>query len=87
LEFEILLDTIKQAREAAGLSQRHVASKMCLEVTTIGRIERGTRSLDVIEFVELARAIGVDPLELLGRFLIAEASAKVSRRSEASNNF
>jgi len=34
------------------------------------KIEIGARVLDTVEFVILARALGVDPLELFGRFLI-----------------
>lgn len=32
-------------------------------------VELGKRMLDVLEFVEYAKALGVDPRELLGRIL------------------
>lgn len=80
LEFDLLLDTIREARESARLSQRQIAARLEMEATTVGRIERGTRSLDVVEFVALARAIGVDPLELLGTYLIREQQARLDKK-------
>ena len=56
---------------------------MEFEATTVGRIERGTRGLDVVEFVLLSRAIGVDPLELLGRYLVKEQQARLRQGSES----
>ena len=69
-EADALLSTIQKAREEAGLSQREVARRLGFHPTVVGKIERGERVLDVIEFVALARALGVDPLELLGAYLV-----------------
>lgn len=71
---------MRQAREDANLSQRQVASRLGFEATTFGRIERGTRSLDVIEFIQIARAIGVDPLELLGTYLVKEQQCRLEKK-------
>ncbi len=70
VETDVLLRTIREAREAAGLSQREVGKRIGFHPTMYHKIEIGARVLDTVEFVILARALGVDPLELFGRFLI-----------------
>lgn len=70
-EADALLATIQSARETAGLSQREVARRLNFHPTVLGKIERGERVLDVIEFVALAEALDVNPLELLRSYLNA----------------
>ena len=38
----------------------------------VSLVERGERRLDVIEFCQIARALGVDPSVLFDRFLSAQ---------------
>lgn len=71
---------MKTAREDAQLSQREVACRMGMAETAVGRIERAERAVDVIEFVDYARAIGVDPLELLGNYLVSEQKARLEEK-------
>jgi len=71
VEFDILLETIQTARESAGLSQREVAKRLGFHPTIYGKIERGDRVLDVVEFVALAKALGADPLEMFADYLLA----------------
>jgi transcriptional regulator with XRE-family HTH domain len=78
-EFDLLLDIIKRAREDANLSQREVAKRLEFHPTVFGKIERGERSIDVVEFVALSRAIGADPLVLLGSYLVAEQKARIEK--------
>ncbi|MBS1723428.1 MAG: helix-turn-helix transcriptional regulator [Armatimonadetes bacterium] len=77
--FDLLLETIRSAREGAGLSQREVARRLGFHPTVYGKMERGDRVLDVVEFVELARSIGVDPIELLGTFLVTVQQDRISQ--------
>ncbi|MGD9730031.1 MAG: helix-turn-helix domain-containing protein, partial [Nitrospiraceae bacterium] len=77
LETDVLLRTIREAREAAGLSQREVGKRIGFHPTMYHKIEIGARVLDTVEFVVLARALGVDPLELFGRFLINLQKSRV----------
>lgn len=56
-----------EARAAAGLSQRQVAKRVGRAHSYIAKIEAGDRRLEVAEFIELARALQVDPKLLLAR--------------------
>ncbi len=64
-----LIAAIVEAREATGLSQREFAKKLNRTNNFVWRIEAGERKVDVLEFIEIAKAAGLDPLELLRRAL------------------
>jgi ribosome-binding protein aMBF1 (putative translation factor) len=64
-----LVDVIVQAREAAGLSQRALAAKLKRSGSFVWKLESQEHRVDVLEFVDIARAVEVEPLELLRRVL------------------
>jgi transcriptional regulator with XRE-family HTH domain len=68
-EFDILQAILREAREGAGLSQREMARRLGFHPTIFGKVERGDRVLDVIEFVAFAKAADIAPNELLDKFL------------------
>lgn len=57
------------ARKAAGLSQHELASRLKTSQTVIARIEIGERRVDVIEFIDLARALKIDPRDVLAELM------------------
>jgi transcriptional regulator with XRE-family HTH domain len=59
-----IVAAIKSAREAVGLSQRQLARKLSEPPNWIQRIESLERRVDVAEFIAIAKAAGVDPIEL-----------------------
>lgn len=68
-ENDILIQVIKEARLTAGISQEELSRRLGQSITFIVKVERGTRRLDVFEFVRLSEAIGVDASELFSSFL------------------
>ena len=54
-----------KARERAGLKQQEVAARLGLPPSYLSKIENGTRRLDVIEFIRIAKAIGADPADMM----------------------
>jgi len=64
-----MVSAIKEAREAAGLSQRALADKLERSGSFIWKLETHEHRVDVLEFVEIAEAVGIDPTELLKRIL------------------
>ena len=64
-----LISAIVHAREEAGLTQRQLAAKLKRSNSFVWKIEAGERRVEVLEFVEIARATGVDPAELFSRFI------------------
>jgi len=64
-----LLAVIVDARNATGLSQREFAKKLRRTNNFVWRIEAGERKVDVLEFIEIAKAAGVAPDELMRRVI------------------
>ena len=59
---------LKKMRVAANLTQEHLADRLDRPQSFVAKYEGGERRLDVIEFMEIAEAIGFDPAEFIGRF-------------------
>jgi transcriptional regulator with XRE-family HTH domain len=62
-----LIALLVSTREAAGLTQRDLAARLKRPHSFGGRIEAGERRVDVIEFIEIARVMGVDPGQLFSK--------------------
>ena len=64
-----LIGILVEARERAGLTQRDLAARLKRPHSFVGRIEAGERRVDVIEFIEIARVMDVDPREMFAQVL------------------
>jgi transcriptional regulator with XRE-family HTH domain len=60
-----MLDLLVEARKNAGVTQVELGRLIGRRQTVISKIELGERRLDAAEFVEISRAIGVDPYRLM----------------------
>lgn len=58
---ELLVD----ARKSKRLTQVELGERLGKNQVWISKYEAGTRKLDVIEFLEISKAIGVDPCRLI----------------------
>ena len=52
-------------RNAARLTQTQLAHRLSKPQSYVAKFEGGERRLDVIEFLDIALAIGFDPIELI----------------------
>lgn len=68
-----------EARKAAGFTQAELAAKVSRPQSFVSKYELGERRLDVVEFLEVAEALGVDPARVL-RKIERVASPKRARR-------
>lgn len=64
-EYRTAIDAIKAARVEQGLSQRELARRLGKHPSFVNKIEQLERRLDVLEFIAIARAIGVAETALL----------------------
>jgi transcriptional regulator with XRE-family HTH domain len=64
---------LASARVAAGVTQVELAGRLGRAQSFVSKVERGERRLDVIEFCQVAEALGRDPAELLREFIRAGA--------------
>ena len=61
-QFRLLL---VEARQTAQLTQVELAKKLARPQSYVSKYERGERRLDVVEFLDVAQALNVDPLEFI----------------------
>jgi transcriptional regulator with XRE-family HTH domain len=61
------MSALVAARVKSGMTQRELARRLGRSHSFVGKIESGERQLNVLEFCELADALGVNPRELFGK--------------------
>lgn len=62
-----------EARNAAGLTQVQLAKTLGRPQSFVSNYERGERRVEVADFILICRALGAEPVEVLGR--VVEKSA------------
>ncbi len=67
----MLTAALVEARRSSGMTQQQVADRLGRPQSYVAKIEGSERRLDVIEFIEFARAIGAEPAILFARLLKA----------------
>jgi transcriptional regulator with XRE-family HTH domain len=60
-----MIAKLVQARKDAGITQAELGRRLGQRQTWVSKVELGERRLDVAEWVEVCRAVGVDPFELM----------------------
>jgi transcriptional regulator with XRE-family HTH domain len=60
---------LRDARIKAGLTQQQLADRLKRSDNFVSYVETGERMLDVLEFIDYAAALGMDPKKLLGKLL------------------
>lgn len=78
-KYEQFRALLVEARQRAGLTQSEVASKLNQPQSFVSKYERGERRLDVIEFLEVARIIGFNPIAIISEILTEKSGVKKPR--------
>ena len=68
-EYQQFLRQLIAARKAAGFTQEVLAARLEKKQSFISKYERGERRLDVVEFLGIAKAIGIDPIVFIRDFM------------------
>lgn len=68
-----MTELLVQARSDAGLSQVELAARLHRPQSYVSKYESGERRLDLIEFIEVAEAIGVGVVELVTELVMVAA--------------
>jgi transcriptional regulator with XRE-family HTH domain len=70
-EWEVLLELLRDLREAQGWTQEQLAKKLGRPQSTVSKIEAGERKLDVCQFVDYLRILNADPIAAMRRLMKA----------------
>ncbi|WP_332770527.1 helix-turn-helix domain-containing protein [Phenylobacterium sp.] len=65
--YRVIIDQLIAAREGQGVGQRELARRLGKHPSWLNKIERLERRLDLLEFIAIARAIGLSPSEFVAR--------------------
>ena len=68
-EYARFIATLVAVRKNADVRQQALAKKLGRPQSFVAKYEGGERRIDVIEFVEIARALGADPVKLFRDFV------------------
>jgi transcriptional regulator with XRE-family HTH domain len=63
--YDTLLRMLRELREEQGVSQRELCKRLDRPFTYMVKIEAGTRRLDVVELIEICKALEASPKDFL----------------------
>ena len=64
-EYKLFRAMLKQERQKAKLTQDVLCARLGKPNNFVSRYELGERRIDVVEFLEIAEAIGFDPVAFI----------------------
>jgi Helix-turn-helix. len=79
-EYQIFRRCMIAARKEAKLTQESLAKSLKKPQSFVAKYENGERRLDVVEFLFVARVIGVDPCDIITK--VAQAMSESSCEGE-----
>jgi transcriptional regulator with XRE-family HTH domain len=77
-EHRVLANLLRELRDERGLTQADLSPLVGRPQNRVSDFERGGRRIDVIEFIDYCRALGVDPLKTFSRLLKQLSGARTS---------
>lgn len=60
-QYSLMLKALVSARKACGLTQTELAEQLQKPQSFVSKYERGERRIDVVELIEIARHLDLDP--------------------------
>ena len=63
--YKLLCSLLTSRRKALGISQYGLAQRLNRPQSFVAKVERYERRIDVIEFIDIANALEIDPCEIL----------------------
>lgn len=63
--YQSLINRLREVRLEADMTQTQLSERLGKPQSYVSKVERGERRLDVIEYLEMCRQIGVDPYVML----------------------
>jgi len=66
-DYQLIIRILREARIAQEITQEQLATAVGRPQSFIAKVENGERRIDVVEFVHLARLLGIDLAEVLSK--------------------
>ncbi|HLO86399.1 MAG TPA: helix-turn-helix transcriptional regulator [Nostocaceae cyanobacterium] len=68
-EYNNFRQMLIEARKTANITQAELSAKLQRPQSYVSKYERGERRLDLIEFLEIAQALEIDPIAFINKLL------------------
>ncbi len=81
-QYELFLARLKTVRKEAGITQQELAKRLGKPQSFVSKYENGERRLDVVEFLYVAKALGVSGRGLLDQLANAMGAPAGARRNK-----
>jgi transcriptional regulator with XRE-family HTH domain len=65
--YQCFLELLREARQAAGVTQSQLAERIGNRQVFVSKLERGERRMDVVDLVEYCEAAGIDVVRFFER--------------------
>jgi transcriptional regulator with XRE-family HTH domain len=75
-EYRAIIAMLQRHRRAAGLTQSDLARALGTDRSQISKLERSERRLDIVDYLRICRAIGLDPGKPLRSLDLGRAARK-----------
>lgn len=67
--YKKLQELLRQHRQAQQLTQLQLAERLARPQSFVAKYENGERRLDLIEFLQVAEALDIDPIQFMRQLL------------------
>ena len=74
-DYKQLISMLIQARKDEGLNQIDLATKLGWRQSDVSKIEQRIRRLDILEFIDICQALGLDYTALVEKALLHQQSS------------
>ena len=68
-EYDALRGLLRETRESAGIHQEELSKRLARPISYIGKVETGTRRLDLVELYQIAKVLNVDLVAFIQKFI------------------
>lgn len=80
-EYARLIAILVAVRKSAGVRQQALAKALGRPQSFVAKYEGGERRIDVVEFIEIASALGADPVRLFRDYAAGKDAKPARKRS------
>ena len=69
-DYQAVVEVIVRARNAAGMTQRDLATALGKTPSFVAKIEQRERRVDLLELIAISRALGIKEVDMLKSILV-----------------
>ena len=73
-QYAAFLKILVNKRKSAKVTQQELASKLGKPQSYVSKLERAERRMDIVEFLSITSALGVDPCSIVRKLVVRSDS-------------